>query len=89
MVGNDTRVKGNEPDKLAKSWRQKLLEMESDLISDPEERHSKCMNQVFKVAKLKIVRMLGSMIPSGGSICQDLEGESRGSIETGHSSRVG
>ena len=46
MIGDDVRVKGNEPDKAAESWRQKLLDMETELVSDPMKRHSKCMDQV-------------------------------------------
>ena len=46
MIGEDTRVKGNEPDEAAKSWRQKLLDMENELVSDPMKRHSKCTDQV-------------------------------------------
>ena len=42
----DVRVKNNLVDEAKKSWRQELLERQSTIIHDPDQRHEKCLEQV-------------------------------------------
>ena len=91
MIGDDTRVKGNEPDEAAKSWRQKLLDMENELVSDPMKRHSKCMDQVeILVVALCCQSFISNPVSIlGGQLCQDPERQPGGSLKTRHSPRLG
>jgi len=43
---DDIRIKDNLIDNVTKSWRQDLLQKQNKIIHDPDERHTKCLEQV-------------------------------------------